>query len=305
MRPVSETQAGAIASAPQVGHHLDTPTGWPTRNRKPYLQWVASVLVLLAILWMFDAFARGNINWRSVPEYFVSSIMLDGVFGTLLLTILAMAIGVVGGTVVAIMRRSSNALLNAIAVGYIWLFRGIPALMLLLICFNISLVFRVVSIPFVYTGSTNTLITPMVAAVLGLGLSEVAYVAEIVRGGFLSVPKGQIEAAKSIGMTDGLTMRRIILPQALTIIAPPIGNEFVSMLKFTSLAYVVGYPDLMSQAAKIYTSNYRPMEVLMAATAWYLILTSALTVIQVQIERRISQSPAARRIVDNAKEVAI
>lgn len=290
--------AGVVGTpaATNAYNHFDTPADWPVTRRKPIGRWIASVVVLGLVVAIAYAFANGDINWSNVPGYIVSPIILEGVVGTVRLTIAAMAVGIIGGVIIAVMRQSENPLLQRIAAGYIWLFRGIPALMQLLIWFNIALIFPTINIPFIYSGTTNDIVTPMVAAVLGLGLSEAAYVSEIVRGGFLSVGKGQVEAARSIGMTDAATMRRVILPQALRVIIPPIGNGVISMLKYTALAFVIGYPELMSQGAKIYSTNYRPMEVLMAATVWYLFLTTVLTVIQGWAERRLSQSPMSRRM---------
>jgi polar amino acid transport system permease protein len=136
---------------------------------------------------------------------------------------------------------------------------------------------------------TNTLITVFVAALLGLGLNEAAYMAEIVRGGILSVDEGQSEAAGALGMTRAVTLRRIVLPQALRVIIPPTGNETISMLKTTSVVIVIAYYELMTSVTQIYSRTFQTIPLLIVAAIWYLALTSVLTIVQSQIERRVGR----------------
>jgi polar amino acid transport system permease protein len=260
-------------------------------------RWAAAFCSLLVLVWIVATFAASSIRWSEVPGYVISDAILTGLVGTLKLTFAVMFLAIVLGTLIAVARESGNPILSTYARGFVWIFRGVPTLVQLLLWFNIALVLPYVNFGPLYSGSTNDLMSPFLAALLGLGISESAYMAEIIRGGILSVPPGQIEAARSIGMTRRLTMRRVILPQAVPVIIPPTGNEFIGMLKYTSLAFAVSYSDLLSQANKIYTSNFHVIEVLLAATAWYLILCTVCTVIQARIEKALSQGVSSFRAI--------
>lgn len=253
--------------------------------RRQWGRWITAVVALAGMAWVVTVFATSQIDWSDIPGYVFSDALFEGLWGTISLTISVMMLAIVLGTLIAVARQSNNPILAGLAGFYIWLFRGIPALVQLLLWFNLALIIPELSLGPLYSGSTNEVMTPFLAALLGLGLSESAYMAEIVRGGILSVPPGQVEAARSIGMTPGKTMRRIILPQAITVIIPPTGNQFVGMLKYTSLAFAVSYTDLLSQASKIYTSNFAVMEVLLSATVWYLVLCTVASFFQRRIER--------------------
>lgn len=257
------------------------------------LRWLATLAVLAVLVLVIQLFAASSIKWAAIPHYLVSEGLLNGLAGTVKLTVAVMLVGIVLGILIAVAQQSKNPLLRSIAVGYIWFFRGVPALVQLLLWFNLAIVLPRIEIPLLGSASTNDLITPFMAALLGLGLCEAAYMAEIIRSGILAVPKGQIEAAKTIGMNSALTMRRIVLPQAIRVAVPPTGNQFIGMLKYTSLAYAVSYTDLLSEASKIYTSNFLVVEVLLSATIWYLILCSISSVFQSLIERRLGQRSEA------------
>ncbi len=171
-----------------------------------------------------------------------------------------MAVGIVLGVILAVMRLSANPLLSGSSWVYIWFFRGTPVLVQLLVWFNLAFLYPKISIgipfgPSWLTASANNLITPLTAAILGLGLNEGAYMAEIVRAGILSVEHGQGEAAQALGMTRGLTMRRVVLPQAMRVIIPPTGNETISMLKTSSLASVITVTELLYAVQLIYSVN--------------------------------------------------
>lgn len=263
------------------------------RQRIHIFRWLASLAMLVVLILVIQLFAASSIEWAAIPRYFISEGMLSGLVGTIKLTISVMLLGIALGTLIAVAQQSKNLLLRSIAVAYIWFFRGVPALVQLLLWFNLAIVLPRFEIPFLISASTNDLITPFTAALLGLGLCEAAYMAEIIRSGILAVPKGQIEAAKTIGMTTALAMRRIVLPQAIRVAVPPTGNQFIGMLKYTSLAYAVSYTDLLSEASKIYTSNFLVVEVLLSATLWYLILCSISSFLQSRIERRLGQPSAA------------
>jgi polar amino acid transport system permease protein len=188
------------------------------------------------------------------------------------------------------MRLSPNPILSGAAWLYIWFFRGTPVYVQLVFWYAISALFPTVSlgIPFgpeFLHLSANALITPLVAALLGLGLNEGAYYAEIVRAGILSVDHGQFEAAQSLGMRRATLMRKIVLPQAMRVIVPPTGNELNNMLKTTSLLVVVTYPELMYQTTNAVARTYQPIPFYINACIWYLFMTTLLTIGQFYVER--------------------
>jgi polar amino acid transport system permease protein len=256
------------------------------------LRWVAAavILVLVAQLAHFLV-TNAELDWATVWHYLFSGTILTGVEHTIQLTIIAMAMGIVIGVILAIMRLSANPILRAVSWVYIWLFRGTPVLVQLLFWFNLPAVLHSISVgvpfgPSWFHTDPKTLITQFAAACLGLGLNEGAYMAEIARAGILSVDEGQTEAASALGMTRLQTMRRIVLPQAMRVIIPPTGNETISMLKTTSLVFAIGYSELLFTVQIIYARTYQTIPLLLVASLWYLFLTSILTVGQYYIERR-------------------
>lgn len=253
-------------------------------------RWIAALLVLGVVAYVVTAFAGADIDYAVIPRYLTSSLIVEGLRGTILLTAAAMTLGLAVGVVVAVMRQSENPVLRWTAATYVWFFRGVPVLVQLLIWFNLALVIETVHVPLVYEGSTNQLMTTFVAALLGLGLAEGAVMAEIVRGGMLSVESGQVAAARALGMTPMQTMRRVILPQAMRVIVPPTGNEVISMLKYSSLAFVVSYKELLSAANQVYVANLQVIELLFVVTVWYLVLTTLLSIGQHLLERRLARS---------------
>jgi polar amino acid transport system permease protein len=255
----------------------------PLRN---WGRWVSAVIIAAAAIAMIVALSHAQIVWGDIPKFFTYRSMIKGMFSTVVLACACQGLGIVLGVVIAIMRRSKNPVTSWSAWFYIYVFRGIPALLQLFIWFNLALAFKSIGIPGIFSVSTNTVITPFVAALFGLGLNESAYYAEIVRAGFNSVDHGQVEAAHSIGMTPAKTMRRVILPQAMRLIIPPTGNDFINMLKTTSLASVIAYHELLLSASNIYALNFRIMETLMAATVWYMVLVSIASIGQYFIEKR-------------------
>ncbi len=259
--------------------------------RKP-ARWtvVAVALVFLAMLGHLLA-TSSSLQWSVVGHWFVNGGILAGLVRTLYLTAAAMAIGIVGGTVLALMRLSRSWVLSSAASAYIWFFRGTPLLVQILFWFNIaSFVPRIsIGVPFgpsFASASTNALVTTLVAALLGLGLNEAAYMSEIVRAGIVSVDAGQTEAALALGMTKRLTYRRIVLPQAMRIIIPPTGNQTIGMLKGTSLVSVISLPELLYSVQEVYARNFETIPLLVVASLWYLIVTSVLSVGQHFVERR-------------------
>jgi polar amino acid transport system permease protein len=256
-------------------------------------RWVATAIVLFLAVALAQSMATNKrFEWGIVGHWFLSRRILDGVVVTLELTAASMAIGVALGVLLAVMRLSPNPLVSGVSWLYIWLFRGTPVLVQILLWYNIAALYPrfSVGIPFGPTFAhfnASSVITPFVAGMLALGLNEGAYMAEIVRAGIISVPEGQTQAAQSLGMTRLLTMRRIVLPQAMRVIVPPTGNETISMLKTTSLVSVIALspPELLYAAQLIYSVNYRTIQLLIVASLWYLIVTTVLTVGQYYVER--------------------
>ncbi|OON81207.1 amino acid ABC transporter permease [Streptomyces tsukubensis] len=250
-----------------------------------YGRYIAAVVALALLVVIIYAFSQGKINWGAVPDYFFDSRILRGMEKTMLLTVLSMLIGVVGGVVLAVMRLSKNPVTSSIAWFYIWFFRGTPVLVQLFVWFNLGLVFEYVNLGPIYKDYWSSFMTPLLTALLGLGLNEAAYMAEICRAGLLSVDEGQTEASQALGMSHAKTLRRIVIPQAMRVIVPPTGNEVINMLKTTSLVAAVQYPELLRAAQDIGQTSGAPVEMLFVSAAWYLILTSVLSIGQFYVER--------------------
>jgi polar amino acid transport system permease protein len=261
-------------------------------------RWIASAILLVLAASIVRSIvtntgANKGFQWGAVGDYLFDSRILHGVTVTLELTALSMAIGIVLGIVAAVMRLSPNPLISGTSWIYIWFFRGTPLLVQLLFWGFIAALYPKITLGVPFGGpafvhvSANSLITPFVAALLGFGLNEGAYMSEIVRAGIISVPAGQTEAAQSLGMSRLQIMRMIVLPQAMRVIIPPTGNETISMLKNTSLVIVLGAVfDLLFEAQQIYAANYKTIPLLIVASIWYLVMTSVAYVFQCFIERR-------------------
>jgi polar amino acid transport system permease protein len=254
-------------------------------------RWVAAVIVLIVAVAIVRSIATdANFQWNVVGNYLFDGRILHGLRVTIELTVIAMAIGIVLGVLLAVMRLSPNWLVSWASSFYIWFFRGTPVLVQLLFWYNIAALYPKIGLgipfgPAFIHADANTLITPFTAAILGLGLNEGAYMAEIVRAGIISVDPGQGDAAQSLGMTRLQTMRRIVLPQAMRVIIPPTGNETISMLKTTSLVSVIAVADLLYETENIYSVNFKTIPLLIVASIWYLVCTSVLYVGQYYLER--------------------
>jgi polar amino acid transport system permease protein len=261
-------------------------------------RWVAAALILyLSAAVVKSVATNSRFQWGIIRHYFTSSRVLQGLITTLELTALCMAIGIVIGILLAVMRLSPNPLVSGASWLYIWFFRGTPVLVQILFWGYISALYPRLSlgIPFgpqFAHFSANSVISPFVAGMLALGLNEGAYMAEIVRAGIISVEEGQTEAAQSLGMTRLQTMRRIVLPQAMRVIVPPTGNETISMLKTTSLVSVIAVTDLLYSVELIYAVNYRTIPLLIVASIWYLIVTTVLSFGQYYLERYFGRGAA-------------
>lgn len=268
---------------------------------------VVGVLALAGAGIFIAIAARADIEYSLVPEYLFNRQVLEGLRNTLLLSAACMGIGVTLGVLAAVMGQSRSFVARTISGAYIWAFRGTPVLVQLLLWFNLSLVVPTIGLPGLGSTPTNDLITPFLAALLALGINEGSYMTEIIRAGIISVDKGQSEAGLAIGLSRGRVMTRIVLPQALRVIVPPTGNEFITMLKYTSLAYTVAYSELLGAAYNIYTSNLKVVELLITVSIWYLFITTILTIGQRQLEKRLSidtvVKPRSRRAGARTKGV--
>ena len=268
-------------------------------------RWVAvAILVFVGIALGNSVASNSRFQWGIIRHYLFDDRILRGVVVTIELTIAAMAIGIALGVLLAVMRLSPNPIVASVSWVYIWIFRGTPVLVQILLWYNIAALYPRFSlgIPFGPTFahfSASAVITPFVAGTLALGLNEGAYMAEIVRAGIVSVSEGQTQAAQSLGMTRLLTMRRIVLPQAMRVIIPPTGNETISMLKTTSLVSVIALspPELLYASQLIYSVNYRVIQLLLVACIWYLVLTTIATIGQYYVERHYARG-ASRELPD-------
>ena len=254
-------------------------------------RWIAAAIVLIiAAALIRSAVTNGRFEWNVVGDYLFDTRILNGLVKTLELTVLGMGIGIVLGVLLALMRLSGNPLLSSASWVYIWFFRGTPLLVQILIFFNIAALYPTIDLgipfgpSFIHLNGT-TLITPFFAGMLALGLNEGAYMSEIVRAGIISVDEGQFDAAKAVGMTQGQTMRRVVLPQAMRVIIPPTGNETISMLKNSSLVYVIAVSELLYSATLIYSVNYKTIPLLIVVSIWYLAATTVLSIGQYYLER--------------------
>lgn len=280
----------------------------PRRRRHPW-RWLAaiSILVLLADL-LQSLWGNPRVQRSVVLDYLWSQETLKGMWVTVYLTVISMAIGIVGGTLLAVMRQSANRVLCTIAICYQWLFRGTPLLVQIIFWAYLGALYPqlFLHVPFTHQGltlgTTSEIVSITAAAIMALGFNEAAYASEIIRAGILSVPAGQTEAAQALGMSRALRTRRVILPQAMRIVVPPMGNETISMLKTTSLVSVVSGHDLMTNVENVYSQTFQVIPLLIVASIWYLALTSALSLGQVWLERRFGRgfTSAGRRNANTA-----
>ncbi|MDH6234017.1 polar amino acid transport system permease protein [Mesorhizobium soli] len=258
-------------------------------------RWLAGAVVLAALALLVQAFAHGQIQWNVVGEFLTAGVIIRGFGITLLISALAMMLGISLGTIFAIMRLSANPVTRFVAWLYVWIFRGTPVLLQLLIWFNIALVFPRIIIPGIFEGRTVDIVTPFVAALLGLGINEGAYMTEVVRGGINSVDHGQTEAANTLGMSRFQTLRRIILPQAMRLIVPVLGNSAIGMLKFSSLAAAISCTEMLNAAQQVYFVNGAVIELLFVCAVWYLAATTVLSIVQYFIEKRYGKGASQNR----------
>lgn len=250
-------------------------------------RWIGAAILLALAVWFVIGAARNEAyHWDVYFKYLLDTRIATAALHTLALTVLAMLIGIVGGALIAVLRMSENPVLSSISWLYLWIFRGTPVYVQLVFWGLLGTIYSSVSVGFAEIDLQSALQNTFLLAVLGLGLNEAAYMAEIVRAGIQAVPEGQTEASKALGMSWGMTIRRTILPQAMRIIIPPTGNEFISLLKTTSLVVAVPYTaELYGRATDIANELFLPVPMLLVAATWYLVITSILMVGQHYLEK--------------------
>lgn len=278
----------AKATAPVLPEPADTLRIVPQRR---YGQWTAAVAVLVLLGLAVNSVLRNQaFQWGVVADYFTTDSVLRGLWLTLWLTAVVMVLGFALGTLLAAARLSANPVLRTVSWGYVWLFRSIPILVQLLLWFNIGALY-----PRILGVKTVDLLGPVTVAIIGLTLHEAAYAAEVVRGGILSVDRGQIEAAQALGLSRWRRWWRIVLPQAMRSIVPPAGNMLIGTLKGTSIVSVIAVSDLLFSVQLIYHRTYQVIPLLMVATIWYTVVTSVLGVGQYYIERHYARGSERTR----------
>lgn len=250
--------------------------------------WLVVLLFTTDFIWIVAT--NKNFGWPVVTAHFFDKTVMQGLFVTIWLAIVSMAIGVMLGLPIAIGRLSKDPLARALSGLFVWFFRGTPLLVQLILWYNLSFLFPKISLaipfgPALASWNANDLITPITAAIIGLALNEAAYMAEIIRGGLLSVERGQMETAEAFGMKPMRALWRVVIPQAMKSIVPPTGNQFISMIKATSLVSVIAMADLLYSVQSIYNRTFEVIPMLMVAVLWYLLITSILSAVQSRIER--------------------
>ncbi|WP_216665291.1 amino acid ABC transporter permease [Pseudoruegeria sp. HB172150] len=283
--PSDQTEVGRPEEGASVALNVVVPRKHPWR-------WVAVVILAMVTISAAQAVAHNeNFRWEVYWEWLFSRQVLRGVMWTLILTVVAMLLAAVIAIALVIMRESDNPILKGLAWVWVWFFRGTPAYTQLLFWGLFAVLFPVLSFsnpfgPDIISIETKYIVTPLTAAIFGLGFNESAYLAEIFRAGFRAIDKGQTEAAEAIGMSRGKIWWRILMPQAMRIIVPPTGNETIGMLKLTSLVLAIPFTlDLMFVTNSIANRLFLPVPMLMVAATWYLAVTSVLMMGQAWLER--------------------
>lgn len=271
----------------------------PRRARKrPGLVALNIAAVLLGLYMFIGAAVTPGFDWRTVGLYLFEPRILEGALVSVTMTLAAMAMSIVLGVIVALMRMGTSVL-SWLATGFIWVFRAVPMLVQLLFWYNLGALFPALGLGIpglqpILSVNTNDVISPLTAALIGLTLHETAYLAEIFRSGFLAVNKGQTEAAAALGLSPQRSFMRIVLPQATRIIVPSLGNQVISLLKATSLVSVIALSDLLYSVQLIYAENYRTIPLLIVACFWYMVITGVLSLGQGVVEKRLGDRTARR-----------
>lgn len=268
----------------------------------------AVAIAVLVGLFLYGAATNQAYGWSTYRQYLFNERILFGVWNTLQLTVYAMLLGIALGIVLSVMRLSPNPVFTSVAWVFLWIFRGTPVYVQLVFWGLLPTIYQNIQLgipfgPSFFHLNLQSLSIPFLLAVIGLGLNEAAYMAEIIRAGITAVPEGQSEASTALGMSWGMTMRRTVLPQAMRVIIPPTGNELISMLKTTSLVTAVPFSyDLYSIASReIAARTFEPIPLLLVAATWYLIVTSILMVGQHYLEKYFSRG-ASRQLTSRQLE---
>jgi polar amino acid transport system permease protein len=291
----STTEPVRVDRSSGAASHEDAATKPRVRRRSAleYVAWLVCALVAFGVV--RTLLTNENYQWDVVAQYLTAESVLRGLVLTIVLTIVSMTIGGALGVVIAVLRISPLRPLRILANAYLTFFRGTPVLVQLIFWFNIAALYPhlAIGIPFTDVSQdvdVNRLISATTAAVVGLSLNQAAYQAEIVRGGFAAVDKGQIEAADSLGMSRMTKLRRVIIPQAMPTIVPATGNQFIGMFKETSLVSVLGVAELLQSVQLIYARTYQTIPLLIVACVWYLVMTVLLSYPQSLIEKKFSRT---------------
>ena len=271
----------------------------PVRKPGPIISGI--IVAIIACALVYSIATNPRFDWAIVWKYIFNENVLSGIGWTLFLTVVSMVIAIILAVVLAMMRKSVNPVLRGVSWFFIWFFRGTPVYtqlvfwgMFAVLVPKLSLGIPFTSVEF-FSIDSNVVMTSLNAAVIGLSLNEAAYLSEIVRAGLEAVDAGQVEAAQALGMGRSLTMRRIILPQAMRIIIPPLGNETIGMLKTTSLVLAVPFTlELQFATNAVANRIYKPIPLLIVASIWYLVITSVLMVLQVMLEKHFGKGFEAK-----------
>ena len=263
--------------------------------RHPW-RWVGAVAIIgLVGLFLYGAATNPAYGWATYRKYLFDHRVSEAAWNTLQLTFWAMLLGLVLGVIIAVMRLSPNPILNSVSWVYLWIFRGTPVYVQLVFWGLFPTLYQKIQVgvpfgPTFFQLNLRELSISFILAIIGLGLNEAAYMAEIIRAGISSVPEGQLESSTALGMSWWMTMRRVVLPQAMRVIIPPTGNELISMLKTTSLVTAVPYTlELYTRTRDISAVIFEPVPLLLVAASWYLAITSVLMVGQYYLERHFSR----------------
>ncbi|MFT4165858.1 MAG: amino acid ABC transporter permease [Microlunatus sp.] len=267
---------------------------FPVKKRPAWGQFIQAALVIIVVGWVVFTFVgSGVFDFGTVAQYLIGPQILKGVWATISLATLSTVIALVLGTVVALMRISSNKVLSTAAAAYVFLFRGTPMLVQLLIWFYAipRMVGQIrLGNPFTQVAyidvPASAFFTPFVAGLFALSLAETGYMAEVIRSGILGVDKGQRDAAMALGLPRRKITTQIVLVQAFRIILPSFGNQYIMMIKNTSLAYTIGYMEILLTVSRVYYTNFKYLELLLVAAFWYLVLTAVVSFVQQFLERR-------------------
>lgn len=260
------------------------------RSLRPSHLILSFIVLILGAQFARSLVTSPNFQWGVVRQYMFSGVILKGLLLTLELTAVSVTFGFFLAIVLALMRLSGSAIASMASQVYLWVFRGTPLLVQLIFWFNLGALYQRLGIgipfgPTFISASTNSLISPFSAAILGLGLCSAAYMSEVIRGGIQSIHRGQSEAAEALGLTRMQTLHHVIMPQAMRVIIPPVGNEVIGMLKYSSIVSVIAVPELLYTAELIYARTFQTIPLLIVASIWYLIVTTILTIAQRFVER--------------------